>query len=329
MRTLEYLSPSSIKTWLEDKREFYLKYLAEDRPDRLPQTQPMSIGSAFDACVKNYLQVQLLGMPDNFLTLFESQVEEANREFAMPHGIRCFDIYRTSGALGDLMDILLRNPTACRFEFDATGSVYTEGSLIKFGAAASTPAKLVLMGKPDAIFKLDEHVDLILDWKVNGYMSKSGVSPSKGYVQCRDASGDGKGPHKETFLETEYGIPYDANFEMWEVNPDWGRQLCIYGWLTGIPVGTAFIAGIDQLVCRPSGIRVAEYRNIIGSAYQQRLYNLCCEIWEITHSQHIFRELTLAESQAKCAILDATARALRGDGSDNSKWFNSITRGSY
>ena len=55
MRMPEYLSPTSLNVWKRDQEQFYLQYLAEKRPPREPQTQPMAVGAAFDAYVKSYL----------------------------------------------------------------------------------------------------------------------------------------------------------------------------------------------------------------------------------------------------------------------------------
>ena len=61
MRTPEYYSPSSLSTWLNNPRDFYLKYLADERPPREAQTQPMAVGSSFDAYIKCYLASCLWG----------------------------------------------------------------------------------------------------------------------------------------------------------------------------------------------------------------------------------------------------------------------------
>ena len=52
MRTPKYISPSALKLFEKNPTEYYLKYLADAHPPRSPQTQPMSVGSAFDAFVK-------------------------------------------------------------------------------------------------------------------------------------------------------------------------------------------------------------------------------------------------------------------------------------
>ena len=56
MRKPTYLSFSSMTLHEKDQDEFYLKYLCENRPGRLPQTGPMCVGSSFDAYVKSALQ---------------------------------------------------------------------------------------------------------------------------------------------------------------------------------------------------------------------------------------------------------------------------------
>ena len=55
MRKPEYLSPTSISLHEKDVDEFYSRYLADNKMPRMAQTQPMAIGSAFDAFCKSYL----------------------------------------------------------------------------------------------------------------------------------------------------------------------------------------------------------------------------------------------------------------------------------
>ncbi|KKL78173.1 hypothetical protein LCGC14_2027540, partial [marine sediment metagenome] len=78
MRTPTYLSYSSVSMFEKTPDEFFLKYLAENRPGRLPQTEPMSVGSSFDAYVKAALHTRLFGAGANaeyeFDALFTSQV---------------------------------------------------------------------------------------------------------------------------------------------------------------------------------------------------------------------------------------------------------------
>jgi hypothetical protein len=43
-----------------------------------------------------------------------------------------------------------------------------------------------LFGKPDVFFMNAEGAHVVFDWKVNGYCSKSAVSPAPGYKRIRD-----------------------------------------------------------------------------------------------------------------------------------------------
>jgi len=61
MRIPAYLSPSALGVFEKDREQYYLKYLADNRPPRMPQTEPMAVGSAFDAFVKSYLHHSLFG----------------------------------------------------------------------------------------------------------------------------------------------------------------------------------------------------------------------------------------------------------------------------
>ena len=67
MRQPEYLSPTSIGLWQKDRQEFYLYYLADHRPPRIAQNEPMAIGAAFDAYIKSYLHEMLFILYKNFL----------------------------------------------------------------------------------------------------------------------------------------------------------------------------------------------------------------------------------------------------------------------
>ena len=90
---MQYLSHSSFSLYEKDKDAFYVKYMAEQRPPSFKQTQPMSVGSAFDAYVKFWLAKRTCG-GFNFVELFESQVESHNRDWARAAGADCFAAYQ-------------------------------------------------------------------------------------------------------------------------------------------------------------------------------------------------------------------------------------------
>jgi hypothetical protein len=157
MRKPKYLSPSSVKAWDSNRDEFYLKYLAENRPERFPQTMPMAAGSAFDANIKAFLHDRLFGpthaqAADYKLdTIFEKQVEAHNRDWAKVVGKHIFDRYCACGAMADLMLELQKAAGPPRFEFDITGFVT--------GKVASVP----VLGKPDVFFTNAEGARVVLD----------------------------------------------------------------------------------------------------------------------------------------------------------------------
>lgn len=296
MRQVEYLSHSSISLWVQSPEDYYARYLADNRPEREPQLQVMSVGSSFDAHAKSYLHYALFGNygDDDAFSLdkiFETQVEPQNREWARGAGQYCFEEYKKSGALANLMQELQRSKTAPRFESTIQGTI--DG--------------IPLLGKPDAIFETGEGF-VILDWKVNGYCSKKGHSPKSGYIRLWNGSASQM--HKDCVPMHHRGIQINAmkNFE--HVDQSWAEQISIYGWLAGAPVGDSFVAAIDQLACnaaydshRPE-IRIASHRGIVSEKFQKEYLAKAREIWEIINSEHIFRELSPETSKARCIHFD-------------------------
>ena len=325
MRTPAYLSPSSIAQFYKDPREFYLKYLADNRPPRFPQTQPMSAGSAFDAEVKAYLSKNLFGevRPGFDLDeIFESQVEEQNREWAKPVGEYLFQCYKMSGALADLMVELDKALEEPRFEFTVEGRIPHE----------SVVEGIPLLGKPDVYYVTREGAHVIHDWKVNGYCSMGNTSPKKGYINCRDSwdsalykhSRSNRMPHKDAILMIVQSINVNVNHTLEDVDKTWAAQTAIYAWLLGEEVGSKFITGIEQLACNgvkgfpEPFVRVASFRSYISSEFQFELLGKIVHVW-----QAIANNTVVTEEEAKS--LDDLHLAYQ-DKSPKGKWFESITR---
>lgn len=330
MRKPEHLSPTSLSLFYANQTEFYLQYLADQRPPKMPQTQPMSIGSSFDAHAKSYLYQNLFGKGHNpkydLDAIFEAQVEPHNRDWARVHGEYAFDVYKRSGALQDLMLDLQKAVGPPRFELEVKGVIngYREGVTMKMDGVP-------LLGKPDLFFinRLGAHV--ILDWKVNGYCSVYNTSPMAGYVRLREG-GQNKGQHKNCQLMSHNGVMINVGQYLEDLNADWGRQLAIYGWLCGEQIGSDFVVAIDQLVCKPLDglprphIRIAEHRLRLKSTFQWHVYAQAQNAWAIMHSDHFFRDVSKEESQARCRVLDGVAEALEGDGTSDDRWFAEVTR---
>jgi hypothetical protein len=329
MRRPKYLSPSALQQWQSNQEQYYLKYLANDRPPRFPQTEPMSVGSAFDAFVKSAIADSVFGVnekPEFVLrTVFEKQVEEHNRDFAWTAGEICFESYKRSGAYASLMANVTKSSTEPRMEFTAGG-----GDTDQYGnpLGAVKEGEVILLGKPDLEFTLGD-VKVLFDWKVNGYCSKAGISPAPGYRMCRDGwEGDKSRTHGKPHGKF---VPYrvgDFEVSMTDyvetVKPDWGLQLATYHWLTGTPVGEQCVVQVDQLACRPGQkIRVAEHRSEISKKFQQDSYTHYQDLWEIIESGYIFRHMSKEESNDRCIVLDQQGAAFAG-GTLKDEWYSKM-----
>ncbi len=328
MRIPRYISPSSLSKYEYSQEEYYLGYCADKRPPRFPQTQPMSIGSAFDAYVKAYLSKNLFGEVRegySFTEMFEEAVEKQHHDRAIVAGKWAFECYRKSGALADLMlelELAIEEP---RFEFKVEGRVSMDAEVegIKF------------LGKPDLFFKTRDGAHVIFDWKVNGWCSKSGASPKGGYLKIRDgwdeefaspSRGRG-GMHKNCQPMWASGLQINVGKFFEQVDKKWADQLTIYGWVLGEPVGAPLIIGIEQLCCKPGVgdkplVRVASHRGYVSAKYQKALYDRALKLWKAIHSGRLLDEENWKERQA---TLDLTHQAYGGDG-EHDDWFEKMTR---
>jgi hypothetical protein len=304
MRLPAYLSPTSVKLFYDDIEDFYCRYLSENKREREPQTQPMAIGSSFDAYVKSYLHNRLYGPIDeryDLRTLFEAQVQEQHWDWAWKEGKYTFDLYKDSGCLADLMVELGQAVGPPRFEFSIEGEI--EG--------------VPLLGKPDVFFISKSGARVIYDWKVNGYCSKSLTSPMKGYIKLREPGCSVK-THKDAMVINRNGIDINVNMFLEEGNGGWADQLSIYGWLLGEPVGSEeLVVGIDQITGPASRLRFATHRLRVSPDYQYGLISNITAAWDIILSGHIFRDMTESDSARRAEALDTIS---------NDSTFENLTR---
>jgi len=328
MRIPRSLSYSSMSLFYKDADEFYVRYLADHAAPRLPQEQPAAVGSAFDAYVKSMLAHALFGNTAStqfeFGSIFESQVEPQNRDFALTAGKRVFKAYKLCGAYDDLLKLLQQSIEPPRFEFKVDGLIN------------GTP----FTGRPDCRFVLDlgqGHIPCIYDWKVKGYCSKYGASPSKGYATCLDGfvgkASRSQGKEHAMYKATDFrGLT--INFGHMEFcNSEYADQLCLYGWLLGEKIGEEnTVLGIEELCAKfmgegnPPTLRYARHRGRVASAYQLKLANKVTECWRAITGGHVFPTLSREDSEARCQVLDDVAVGLLSDGSAQDDWFSSVTR---
>ncbi len=224
-----------------------------------------------------------------------------------------------------------------RFEFSVQGVIngFREGvSKLAIGVP--------LLGKPDIRFVNAEGAHVIFDWKVNGYCGKGNTSPVKGYCELYQCDSAGhwsmQGSHKSHFPKSVKGIIVNGAMPLEQASEDWAAQLATYGWLLGEQVGTEIINGVDQVVgngtkTHVSGgtmLRFAQHRSIISEDFQFKLFMDYQHIWNLLTEEpfHFFRDLSLAESQAKCGGLDSASKALaaqaEGKPISDAEWVLSI-----
>jgi hypothetical protein len=327
MRDIKALSYSALTLWEKQPEEYYLKYLAPNRPPRAPQERPAAVGSAFDARAKSCLYEALFGANDpkyTYEALFEAQVEPHNRDWAGPEGDYVFERYKFTGFYDELLAMLQVSPEAPRFEF----TVEAEIGGVQF------------LGKPDCRFKTPLLVPVIHDWKVSGYCSKSTTSPTKGYQLCRDAftaEKQSKSHNKEhnAYLAYQHrDITINIAF-MEAFCEKWADQLTTYGWCLGEKVGDEdVVLSVHEIVGKPVAgsrpeLRVSQYRARVAADYQRKLLGRLQRCWEAITTGYVFPDLSREDNDSRCLTLNDVSVGLQSDGSSNEDYFNTITRAKY
>ena len=328
MRVPRSLSYSSMSLWYKDQDEFYIRYLADHAAPRLPQEQPAAVGSAFDAYTKSMLAHALFGNAASaqfeFAAIFESQVEPQNRDFALTAGKRVFKAYKLCGAYDDLLKQLQQSVEPPRFEFKVDGLILG----------------VPFTGKPDCRFVLDlgqGRIPCIYDWKVRGYCSKYGASPSKGYSTCLDGfvgkASRSQGKEHAMYKAMDFrGLTINSGY-MEFCNDEYADQLSLYGWLLGEKVGDEnTVLGIEELCAKfmgegnPPTLRYARHRGRVKADYQQKLAEKVATCWQAITSGHVFSTLSREDSDARCAVLEEMSVGLASNGTALDDWFNDVTR---
>lgn len=306
LRTPKYLSPSSLATFERDAEEYFYKYIVpkDIRPEKPPQTDPMAVGSAFDALVKADIYQDVFGRVqaehDGYTrrNLIECQCEPHTLPDALVIASDCFEQYKDCGALHSLKNAINYSDAEPRMEFDVVRSV--EG--------------VPLLGKPDLHFYTPGGCHFICDWKVSGSVSKCGVSPQQGYQIVRSINGGaGEGqPHKKYVPSYSCGVEVNE-VPMNETTDYWADQLSTYAWCLGEPVGSQrFICRIEQLACRPCPatdetgrlrVKCVTHQANVAHDYQVNLIERYRRCWYHVSRGHYFPDRTRAESDAHCELL--------------------------
>lgn len=301
LRTPKYLSPSSLACAERDMEEFFYRYICpkDVRPEKPPQTDPMSVGSAFDALVKAELYQDYYGRgqaeADGYTRtqLIGYQCEEHTLPYSLVLACDVFDQYKECGAYDNCFAMMNRSPKRPRMEFDLVAEV----------------GGVPLLGKPDLHFHTEGGCHIITDWKVSGACSRHGVSPQQGY-QIALAVNGGRGigeAHKRYEPGFVCGLPVNRN-PMNATTDYWADQLATYAWALGEEVGSQqFICRIEQLACRPCPakdpsdrlrVKCCVHQSTVDEAYQKHLLVRYQNVWEAVSSGHYFRDLSREGSDA-------------------------------
>ena len=307
---LKQLSPTGFMTFQNRPDAFVLRYVLQKKSD--PQTNAMAIGSAFDARIKSYLADVLLGRKGWFEELFENQVESHVRTWALGESEKAFQQYKDCGALANLMLEVTGFQGEPRFEFD----VY---KTLMFSDAFEVP----LFGKPDMYFHSRTGVNVVLDWKVNGYCSQA--SPAVGFVRLMSAKGEPLGCHKGCVPFQHKGFTINFAGAMKE---DWMLQLAMYQWMIpAVTVGEtiqehedSWVGAIDQLVYGTL-FRCASHRIRIDHLYKKELREKLRRAWAAITTGHYYADLPREESDARMDLMVNDAGFRFAVERDQPKWF--------
>jgi len=238
----------------------------------------MAIGSCFDAILKARISESILGRKyeDVFDQLFTSQVDEKLRSKVLPYGLHCWTEYRESGAFSDLLLELSIAAAEPRMELEIRESVMLDNLPVP------------LLGRPDLYFICPGGEQVVYDFKVNGYLGSSALSPKPGYIVSRVRNKDNdswiRKPYKNCLIkEVIPGIKTNVNMlpRFGSSHQDRLIQLVMYAWILGEGIGTETVFGIEQLTgSGPYGdIRVSSFRFQVERSVQIQLRDLIREIW--------------------------------------------------
>lgn len=330
MRKRKYLSPSQILKWEKEPEQYYVQYLAETKVARSPQTMPMAVGSAFDAYVKASLQRRFNLPFEAFPFESEEAALERNIENAIMRpeaaqiGQRLLQAYKDSGAYGLLCEEALdgNDVNQIRMEVDGTVELWGIPFVYKPDFQFISSMKTI-SGRP---------LPGIIDWKVNGYCSRSNVSPRGGFISVRDGwkgaphSRGNFAPHKNAnVVKIGSRLEINRNDDFYRPSgacDDWCIQLTIYALGAcknmGIEPGDSpLYVGIDQLACKTIQVdgaseperlpRVAIHRWFVTPHIIATLQERVERMWETINSDHVFRWLSKDDSMRRCDELEKQA----------------------
>lgn len=291
-----------------DLDTFVMNYLLDSVRQREPSSVQMSLGSAFDAFVKNALMKHTdpaltePGKDFHLETLFNKQVSEEHQGWAWVEGKYLFDKYKEYGAYDQLLEDLEGRQSPVYFEREAMASVkMPDGRYVPF------------RGYPDGWYRNREGRLVILDWKCNGFRANNKHSPKKYFVIIRPKNE----PHKFVTPVTKYGMNVQDQFCFSKTDEKWAAQLTIYSWLLGEPIVNDTVLQIEQVLMgageESPDVRIATYRGFTTPEFQTTLAERIQTAWIVINSGHIYRNTTREKSDERIKQLERRATAMFDD----------------
>lgn len=282
IKPLHYFSPSSFMEYRDCPNKFFLKRLCGfPKEEQESVGVPAVLGTAFDAFVKRWI-AKRLGIEDRPDLLHETligQVKHERREEILDAARNLAVKYVELEFPQRLIEEEITDVERDEFHLmnlhpDFLGKMDRNNQPIP---------ELRLFGKLDGVIK-----DTVpFDWKVRGYQSKTGASPTPGYRVY--VTNDGK----SFDAHVKNGMPIH------ELHPRWATQLTIYAWMLNrdrIPQENRDVA-IDEICYGANNIKFCQIRTHTSLEYQQQLWREMSEAWVAVHQT---TELPTAQPGYKC-----------------------------
>lgn len=312
MRTPKYISPSALSKYLSDREQYYLDYLADNRPPRQPQTPAMAIGSGFDAAIKCCIANEVLDVCPDELMYERLKLDSVEAHNLTPHQeaywLYIFDKYLASGSMADLIrDMEIGQHSILQGTVAATVSCFTQ--------------EVPLLCKPDLFCVGEDDFITVMDWKTKGLMGSTNVSPTPKYVRVRDSWGLEAGkpgsnkdmPHKAAAVIKSRGMEI-SSVPLEEIDRSWAIQLTIGAWCIAKAPEEDFLGVIHQIVphwlstSKNPYVRVAQYYARPSKEFIRWLKGTLDDMWNAIQSGYIFTDLTVEENDERIQSLDKVAR---------------------
>lgn len=273
MKAIHYLSPSSFEEWLTCKTKFVRKRLMGYPKGADTQGIPAAMGCAFDFYVKRNIgyKLGLVNIDDDSKTRPDLQQTTLIKEITNDE-VRAEIMIAAQELASRYIKLGLRD----RLMNEQVVDIETDRFHIMPSGKEGIP-DLRLYGKLDSVIAhpADVEIDALCphDWKIRGYGSKTGYSPTPGYRNYLTHTGETKEIHIK------------CRSPIHELHEKWARQLTIYAWMINnitdpycdLPVA------IDEITYGKNSIAFTQIRTITTLQFQLDLLKQLQAAWIEIH----------------------------------------------